>query len=296
MPAREVLSFTVPLFSTDITGALVAGAGAIMLGVLATATDVAEFRAVAPVAGTMAYVLTSFSTLLVPLAARLYVRSDAAELNRLYWRTTVWTGVLAFPIMLTCVVLGEPLTVLLFGEEYEPAGAVLGVLAIGVFIDTATGSNAAMLDVFRRVRFTVVANLATVATIFALSLALIPPFDAVGAAAATAATYVVLNVIRQVGVARHTSVHGILPQAVPAFATMVAAAAVAIGVQLVLSPPAAVGIVMILVAAGAVFAVARHELALGETFPELERIPVLRRLVGAAQALTRRRRPRVGLS
>jgi O-antigen/teichoic acid export membrane protein len=281
VPAREVFSFTVPQFSTDITGAVVAGTGAVMLGVLATSTDVAEFRAVVPVATMMGYVATSFGTLLAPLAARLYARSDAVELNRLYWRTTVWIGVLAFPIMLTCVVLGEPLTVLLFGDEYEAAGSVLAVLAVGQFVDTATGSNVALLDVFRRVRFTVMANLATIATILALSLALIPPFEAIGAAAATAMTYVVLNVIRQIGVERHTAVHGILPQAVPPFATMAAAAAAAIGIQVALSPPAAIGLAMILAATGAVFAVARHELALRETFPELERIPVLRRLVGA---------------
>ena len=281
VPAREVLSFTVPLLSSDITGAVMTSAGGILLGLMATSTDVAELRAVMPVALTMGYVLTSFGTLLVPLASRLYVRSEAEELNNLYWRTAMWTGVLAYPVMLVCVVLAEPVTVLLFGDRYEPAAPVLAVLAVGQFFNTATGSNSVLLGVFRRVRFIALTNLAGLAAILVLMLVLIPPFDAVGAAVATTVTFILLNVIRQVGLARHTSVRGFVPQATAPYVAMLAATAIAAGIQLAFTPPLAIGIGLVLAALVVVFATARRSLALGESFPELARVPILRQIVGA---------------
>ena len=281
VPAREVLSFTVPLLSSDITGAVLTGAGGVMLGLLATPTDVADLRAVMPVALTMGYVLTSFGLLLVPLASRLYARNDAEELNNLYWRTAVWTGVLAFPIMLTCVALAEPVTVLLFGERYAAAAPVLAVLAVGQFVNTAAGNNGVMLGVFRRVRFIAFTNFAALALIVALMFALIPPFEAVGAAVATSLTIIALNVVRQVGLARQTSIHGFVPQAWAPYLAMTGGTAIAIAIQQAVSPPTAFAVVLVAVAVAVVFAVARHELALAETFPELTRIPLLGYLVGA---------------
>lgn len=281
VPGREVLSFTVPLLSSDITGAVMTSAGALMLGLLAAPTDVADLRAVLPVALTMGYVLTSFGLLLVPLASRMYVRGESAELNQLYWRTAIWTGVLAYPILLTCVVLAEPLTVLLFGQRYEDAAPVLALLAVGQFANTAAGNNGVMLGVFRKVRFVVLTNLVALVFIFALLVALIPPFDAAGAAAATSLTLLVVNVIRQVGLARYTSIHGFVPEAWGPYAGMAAAAAVVIGVQFALSPPTPVSIVLVAVASAAVLALARHAMALAESFPELARLPLVGRLVGA---------------
>lgn len=281
VPAREVLGFTVPLLSSDITGAVMTGAGGIMLGLLAGPADVADLRAVMPVALTMGYVLTSFGVLLVPLASRLYARSEDTELNRLYWTTTAWTGVLAFPFLIVCVVLSEPLTTLLFGERYEDAAPVLAVLAVGQFVNTATGNNGVLLGVFKRVRFIALTNLVAIAVIAALMLALIPPFGAVGAAAATSATIVLLNAVRQVGLGRLTSIRAFDPEAVAPYAAMTGAGGVAVAVELVLSPPTTVSVALVVAAVAVVLTVARRALALSETFPELARVPVLGRLIGS---------------
>ncbi len=280
VPAREVLSFTVPLLSNDVTNAMLAALGGIVLGVMAAPGDVADFRAVLPLVLTMGYVLSSFGLLLVPLAARMFARGDRAELNHLYWRTAVWTGVLAFPVFLACVVVPEPIVVGFFGERYADAAPVLAVLALGQFVNTAAGHNGVLLGVFRRVRFIVLTNVAAVALTVVLMLLLVPRYDAVGAAIATSATFVALNVVRQIGLGRHTDVRGIMPAAARCYGAMTAVTVAAAGVQLGLSPP--LGVSLLLVAAGsvAVLVTARRELALAETFPELARIPGLRTLIG----------------
>ncbi len=281
MPARAIFRFTVPLLASDLTSVALVSSGAIVLGLLAAPTDVAELRAVLPIATTMAYILSSFGLLLVPIAARLYARSDKEELNDVYWRTSAWTAVLAYPIFLTCVVLAEPLVVLLFGDVYSSAGAVLAVLALGVYIDTSAGHNELILGVFGRVRLIVIANIGAIAVNVALVLILAPPYGAVGAAVATAAALIVLNGIRQVGLARSTDVHAIVPNVVPLYGVIAGATAVTAILQIALSPPTIISIALVLAGLAVVASVAHSRLALAETFPELERFPVLRRIVGA---------------
>lgn len=281
VPARAVLAFTVPLLSNDVTAALLNAANAIVLGILATPEAVAELRAVLPLALTMGYVLSSFGLLLVPLAARLFARSEPRELNQLYWRTAVWTTVLAFPIFLSCLTLAEPLTVLLFGERYASAAPVLAVLAVGQFVNTAAGHNGVLLGVFGRVRFIVATNVLAVAANLALLLLLVPPFGAIGAAAATSATFVVLNAIRQVGLGRRTDVSAVNLEVAPVYAAIAAAAALVGGIDLALRPPLGVEIFLVALASAVVGFIARRSLALEDTFPELARLPIVRTLVGA---------------
>ena len=64
MPARELLGFSAPLLTNDLTSAALNFAGAIIVGALAGAAEVASLRAVFPIALTMSYVLTSFGILL----------------------------------------------------------------------------------------------------------------------------------------------------------------------------------------------------------------------------------------
>jgi O-antigen/teichoic acid export membrane protein len=159
MPVGEVLRFTVPLLSTDVTRALLGGGNAVLLGIMATPGDVAELRAVVPVSLTMTYVLSAFGILFVPLAARLHARGELADLNRLYWQTAIWTAVLSFPVFITCTGLAGPLTRLLFGERYAHAAPLLAVLAVGHFVTAAAGPNGVLLGVLGRVRYVVFANL-----------------------------------------------------------------------------------------------------------------------------------------
>jgi O-antigen/teichoic acid export membrane protein len=284
LPVREIFRYTTPLLSNDVTSAVLVSGSAVALGVLATPTDVAELRAVLPLALTMAYVLSSFGLLLIPLATRLYTKpEEQEELNRLYWRTAVWTGVLAFPIFLTCVALPEPLTVLLFGERYADAAPVLAALAAGQFVSTAAGHNGAMLAVFGRVKFLTATNIAAIVIGLVLLVVLAPSDGALGAAVATSATFILLNVARQAGLGRLTSVRSMDPVAIPSYAAMAAVTAVVVGLELAFSPSDAIGIALIAAGVAVVFAVARSGLALGETFPQLAGIPVIGRLVGGGR-------------
>jgi O-antigen/teichoic acid export membrane protein len=287
-PIRELLSFTVPLLTNDLAFAFVNAAGAVMLGLLAGAQDVAELRAVVPVAMTMSYVLSSFGLLFVPLASRLFARGDTEELNRLYWQTAGWTTVLSYPIFIVSVGLAEPLTLLLFGDRYASSASLLQVLAVGRFITAAAGPNSVLLGVYRRVGFLVATNLVAMVTSLGLNLLLIPPFGAMGAAIAATATLAVFNAIWQVGLARRTDIHGLHPGYVSVYVTIVVATAAFFAIQLIASPPLVGSAALAALVSLAVLVVTRRRLALAETFPELARLPVVRLLAGPGGARARR--------
>jgi O-antigen/teichoic acid export membrane protein len=280
LPMRELLSFTVPLLTNDLAFAFINAVGGIMLGLLAGAQDVAELRAVVPVAMTMSYVLSSFGLLFVPLASRLFARSDADELNRLYWQTAAWTTVLSYPVFIVSVGLAHPLTVLLFGDRYADSAPLLAVLALGRFITAAAGPNGVLLAVYGQVRYLVATNMVAIVTSVALSVALIPPFGAMGAAIAATATLAVFNAVWQVGLARRTDVHGFHPQYAGVYVSILVATAAFFAAKVILSPPLAGEIALAALACVGVLLVTRRHLALAETFPELARLPLARLLTG----------------
>lgn len=283
MPVGEVLRFTVPLLSTDVTRALLGGGNAVLLGIMATPGDVAELRAVVPVSLTMTYVLSAFGILFVPLAARLHARGELADLNRLYWQTAIWTAVLSFPVFITCTGLAGPLTRLLFGERYAHAAPLLAVLAVGHFVTAAAGPNGVLLGVLGRVRYVVFANLGAIVASVALNVALIPPLGALGAALATAATFVGLNAALQAGLGRDTGVHVLDPTYASAYLALAAVSAIALALLLLGSLPLLVEIAVAVLATVATLGFARRRLGVAETFPELARLPGVRLLLAAGR-------------
>jgi O-antigen/teichoic acid export membrane protein len=275
VPVREPLGFAVTLLSTDLGTVALATAGPIVVGLFAGSTEVASLRAVIPVVGTMAYVLVTFARLFWPLASRLYARGDALELNRLYWSTTTWTTVLAYPIFVTALVLAAPLTVLLFGERYESSAPVLAVLAVGQFANVASGTNGELLGVFGRIRFIAVTSALTVVVALGLMFLLVPAYDALGAAIAFSITYVLLSVVRQMALRRRTTVRALDRRYAAVWLVAAGAAGAALAIELALSPPVPVGITLVAFAWAVVLISARRQLRILETFPELARLPVV---------------------
>lgn len=284
IPTREVMGFVTPLLSTDLIGALMSSGGPLILGIVAAAADVAEFRAVLPVVLSMSYVFNSFALLLIPKASRLYAKSEPEALNDLYWRTAAWTGVLAFPIFAACIAVPETISVAFFGEQYRSAAPVLGALAVGQFVSTAAGHNVDLLTVFGRTRFITISNFAVLPVAVALMVGLSIGFDAVGTAVGTSLAFIILNLVRQIGLARRTSVHGLDRLVTLTYGAMLAATALILGLRVVVDPPDLINGVVAVISTLAVLAVARHSLALVESFPQLGKNPLLRRILGGPAA------------
>lgn len=281
IPVREVLGFTIPLLTSDLVYAVMNVSDAIMLGHYRDAEALAGLRAVQPVSKLSEIVMTSFAVMFMPLASRLFARGDGDGVSSLYWQTASWMAVLSFPIFLTSFALSEPLTVAFFGAGYADAAPLLSVLALGYYVQVAVGFNGLTLKAVGAVRILVMLNIGAAVANIALNLALIPRFGAMGAAVGTTAALVIHNALKQWGLYRATGISLLEPAALRLYGLAALIAGAVTAVQLLLSPPFVVGLVVAAVGSLVLLAHARPLLRIATAFPELLRFKILRSLIGA---------------
>lgn len=281
LPMREILVFAVPLLTTDLVYIVLNASDVLLLGAISTdAETVADYRVIQPVAALNLIVLQSFTLLFIPAASRLYARNDLDGLRSLYWQTAAWVAVASFPIFALTFALARPLTVALFEERYASSAIFLAIIALGRYYDAALGFNGLTLRVFGNMRAVVAVNLAAAGINLILLLVLIPPFGALGAAVATGITLLSFNSLKQYALHRVVGVTLFEWQYVRVYLTIVVATAAILATQVVVDPPLIVGLALVGVASLLVLLAGRHHLQLADTFPELARVPFLRRILG----------------
>ena len=279
-PTREIFTFSVPLLTSDLAMVLRGSLTVVLIQILSTTSQVAEFRAVMPVAIQNLFVATSFRFIFTPGAARHYARGDRVALNDLYWQTAAWIAILAFPLFALCIGFPEQLSVLLFGDDYRASGVILGILCLGYYVNGSMGFNALTLRVFNRVRFLALTDLSTAALNLVLAVVLIQQFGAVGAAVATSGTFILQNFIYQWGLRSQTWVHGLDRRYVRPYASIIIGAIVIVAISQIVRPPFLVGMGVVGVVSLLVFTINRHSLQIVDTYPELGRFKVMRRIFG----------------
>jgi O-antigen/teichoic acid export membrane protein len=281
LPVRPMLGFSLPLLSSDVVFLLRTSAIVIMLQYFSNSSQVAAYGAVLPIARQTLIVYQAFSFLFVPVSTRLFARGEHERLRSMYWGSAVWIAVATFPVVAATTVLAEPITVLLFGETYRDAGVVLAILAIGLYVSAALGFNALTLRVQGAVRLIVAVDVVAAGISVVGSLILLEPYGAVGAAVVMSTTLIVQNALYQVGLLR-TGVGRPDVRHLVVFAAIGLALVALMLVELAADLSLIIGLVVIATVWLVLVAGSRRTLELGRYFPELARIPVVRRLVGAS--------------
>lgn len=276
---REILAYTLPLLTTDLVFVFMAAFDALLLGYFFGTEEVGALRVVESAARTNAIVALSFGVLFVPVATRYFARGEDRAMNDLYWQAAAWTAVLSFPIFALTFSLAGPITVLLYEERYASSAVFLALLALGRYVDAAFGLNGLALRVYGRMRAVILVNVLAAAFHLVVSLVLIPPLGALGAAIAVASTYVAHNVIKQLALRRATPIRGFDMRYRVVFGAIAAFAAGLACFQALLQPPLVVTLVATALASLAVLYVGRSSLGVSDTFPELMRIPGMRFLL-----------------
>jgi O-antigen/teichoic acid export membrane protein len=287
VPARDIFAFTVPLLTSDLVAVLMTSSNDILLGHFRTMDEVAAFRAVLPSAVLNQFVLQSFTLLFTPIAARLFARNDREGINSLYWQTAIWTSVLSFPIFALTFSLAQPLTALLYPQSYEQSAAILALLSLGYYFNAAMGFNGLTLKVYGKLKYIVAINILAAVVNVVINLWLIPRYGALGAAYGTCGTMIFHNILKQAGLRFGTGISLFEWKYLKVYLSIVLGAAGLLLVQTVMpdnyswSEPyvyisfALAGLVALLV-----LGLNRKSLNIGQTFPELLRFPLVRRVFG----------------
>jgi len=280
-PVREVLAFTIPLLTSDLVYILMNSSDAVLIEHFRNTAEVASFRAVQPAAGLNQLVMTSFQLLFTPIAARLFARNDREGINNLYWQTAIWMSVIAFPIFALTFSLAQPLTVLLYTKSYADSATILALLSFGYYFSTALGFNGLTLKVFGRLRYIVVVNILAAVVNVGINLLLIPRYGALGAAIGTCGTLVAHNIFKQAGLLLGTGINLFEWRYLKVYLTIGLSVVGLLLIQTITSSHIVIGFALVALVSLLVIVLNRKSLAVEQTFPELLRFPLARRLFGA---------------
>ena len=167
----------------------------IALGMLAVATEVAEFRVAWHVAALVPIGHGVMNAIHAPALASAHARADRAALQSLASRHCMIGIAAAAPLCLLVLFWGEGLVALAFGEAYRAAAAPLVILALAQLANAAVGPVGLLMISARQERALLLAQAAVVGAHVLLLLALTPVWGAIGAAAASGAAIVALNLV-----------------------------------------------------------------------------------------------------
>ncbi len=136
---NNLLKSSIPLFWVASLNMMVSWTATFALGIWGTKEDVGLFSMASRTAMLTSLILTSVNSISAPKFAELYKKKDMAALGATARNTARLMTFVASPLLLLFLV--APQWVMgMFGEEFQKGGILLSMLAIGQFVNVATGS------------------------------------------------------------------------------------------------------------------------------------------------------------
>jgi O-antigen/teichoic acid export membrane protein len=191
---REVVSFAALLFGMQALEFASGQSDRIMLGIYLNVREVGIYSVAATMVAFVGLFLQSINQIFAPTIAELFAKGEHALLSRLYQMLTKWSLGLTIPLALGIMIFAKPLMGI-FGPEFREGWPVLAVATVGQLVSCAVGSVGLLLLMSNQQKRMVRAQAITVFLTLGLNFLLIPRLGLIGAAIATAATNISLNLL-----------------------------------------------------------------------------------------------------
>ncbi len=199
--------FSLPLGAAELLNAIAQRANMVILYALGGPEMGALFGAAEVLTRPIGSIRSAFDSIVAGVLSETLSQRDLPRLRYNLILTTRWVVTVAAPIALTVAVLGRDLLGTFFDSHYVDAAAAMLLLALGQFINASLGLTGWVIMVAGRSTLSLIDNL--IAAIFNLVAGyfLIKHFGILGAAVATLATTLLLQLIIIVQVAVLEHVH-----------------------------------------------------------------------------------------
>lgn len=190
---RSLLVFSIPLVGSSVILKLMNNVDTLLIGALTTSGDVGQYN-VAFVLGQSALLFhQSLGFMFMPEMSQLYGDDRLDRADMIYRAMTKWTAFASVPFIMTALAYPEYVITFIYSQEYQQATIPFVVLMLGFLTHIIVGQNKSTLVAFGDTKTMFRYDFASLAANLILNLSLIPTFGIVGAAVATAGTYVVRN-------------------------------------------------------------------------------------------------------
>jgi O-antigen/teichoic acid export membrane protein len=203
----HLLSYSTPLWVTSFLVFLMGWTDTIMLGAMRTSYEVGIYRAAAQIPLVLSMILVASNSIYAPVCANLYAQGKIGPLGRLLKTSTRWVACLTLPIGLAIILSARPL-MHIFGSEFVYPGAhILVILAVAQLVNTMAGAVGLTLSMTGKQKLQMLNSVVMITVNAIMNLVLIPRFGAVGAAIATGASLVAINLLMLLEVYLSRNVH-----------------------------------------------------------------------------------------
>ena len=191
---NDLLKSSIPLFWVASLNMLINWTATFALGIWGTKEDVGLFSMASRTAMLISLILTSVNSISAPKFAELYKKKEMAALGTTARNTAKLMTLIASPLLLLFLI--APQWVMgMFGGEFQKGSIFLSILAIGQFVNVATGSVGYLLMMSGKEKL-MRNNLVLIAFIsILLNAILVPIYGILGAVIATAVCLSLQNLI-----------------------------------------------------------------------------------------------------
>lgn len=189
-----LITTALPLFWINFLNTSMTHIDTFLLGVWLNSESVGIYGVARRISVLVSFILIVINSIVAPKFAALYSEGKLEELNNLVRQSSILNTVLSAPFLLILIFVPNKV-LLIFGEEFSAGGLVLSILALGQFVNAASGSVGYLLVMTGHEKLMRNNVFAATALNLLLIIILVPRFDIVGAAIATASSLVVWNII-----------------------------------------------------------------------------------------------------
>ena len=202
---KPMFKMAKPMLLVTGTGVIASNADIVMLGILGSFKDVGIYSVAAQLALLTSLFLQVSNAAISPKLASLFNDTKIKEMQLMVQRVTKGLALVALLFLLFFLLFGRWL-LHFWGTEFQEAYWILVILAIGQFVNIATGCSGMLLTMCGFEKISGYIALVTVICNIILNVVLISSFGALGAALATATSVILSNVVKVILAKRKTGI------------------------------------------------------------------------------------------
>ncbi|MFB6209876.1 MAG: flippase [Candidatus Nanohaloarchaea archaeon] len=201
-PYRKLVKFSGPLIFSNVFGQITSWADIFLVGFFMSSASVGIYNSALPTAMILGMASSAITALSVPVMTEMYAKEKLGELEKVYKTGTKWVFMLAFPGALLMALFADQGLSLMFGREFveqnagipfiqiSTAGLSLALLTLGYLLFSVTSLSRQLVQATGDTQYNLYISGIVGAGNLGLNLLLIPMFGIVGAALATASSWV----------------------------------------------------------------------------------------------------------
>ena len=205
----RLLSLSIPILASSVMLLVFDWTDTLMLGRYASAADVGTYNVGISLARFLALPLNAMGFVFLPIAADLYGRRRETELKRSYQVVTKWVFSAAMPLFFVLFFFPEMTITLVFGGRFAEAAMPLRILAAGFLVQSFWGLNGHIMTARGMAGALIRISAAGVFINVLLNYLFIKHlgYGPMGAAFATALSYVIITTLCAAILQRETAIH-----------------------------------------------------------------------------------------